>query len=256
MWNTVCNTVCSTPPLGETRQRRFLGGVAPVLSLFAVAIRDGRSETKKSSNGGANRHGGTGTPPPLSAFHNSPLPSPLPVRSKSGRVMGQSRDCFCAIYLRRLSRIGAPITPSLGRCYPADSQRRARRKSAPTSGTVPARSRPGRTAESVRAVARALRCGWLPCSGRGWREECGERAGRCRMPACNPVLCRRYDCCRRVGGRRGIASRRGARTSAPVRVQCGSEGSYGRQGNPAGQSARDRPGASHLADYRSSGRRR
>ena len=36
----------------------------------------------------------------------------------------------------------------------------------------------------------------LPCSGRGWREECGKRAGRCRVQARNPVLFRRYGRCR------------------------------------------------------------
>ena len=67
-------------------------------------------------------------------------------------------------------------------------------------------NRPGRDAEirrrlaageSVRSVARALcAAAWLPCSGRWRREQCGERPGRCRMPARNPGPARRCDCCR------------------------------------------------------------
>ena len=37
---------------------------------------------------------------------------------------------------------------------------------------------------------------WLPCSGRGWLDECGKRSGRCRVQSRNPASCRRCDRCR------------------------------------------------------------
>ena len=108
--------------------------------------------------------------PPLSASQtlrprSSPPLSP-PVLSKSGRkagrVMGLPRDCFCAIGSRRLSRTGAPITPDPRPLLPCRFSMARKAKIAADLGTVPARSRPGRTGESVRAApaGAALRPGY------------------------------------------------------------------------------------------------